>query len=189
MDVNLNGGVNPNGSQASYWFEYGKSTGLGNVTTYLETNNGSSMMSVSAGLSGLEPLTKYYFRMNAQNAYGTVNGSILSFTTTGPALPTAPLVSTVQASGITSSKAVLSGRINTNGSESTYWFEYSQDSLLGSLIGGGTPIQTLGAGNSSVNVTGNLSSLNNNTKYYYRLVARNSYGVTQGSILSFRTRN
>lgn len=189
MDATLNGGVNPNGSQASYWFEYGKSTSFGNVTTYLETNNGSTTMSVSVALSGLEPLTKYYFRMNAQNQYGTVNGTMLNFTTTGPAVPTAPTVSTTSATNITTSNATLGGRINPNGAETTYWFEYSQDSLLGTLIGGGTSTQILNVGNSNVNVTTNLSSLNNNTKYYYRLIARNSSGIVNGDIMSFRTKN
>jgi hypothetical protein len=127
--------------------------------------------------------------MNAQNQYGTVNGSTLNFTTTGPVAPSSPIVSTTNASSITTSGATLSGRINPNGAETTYYFEYGQNPLLDNPIGGRTSAQILNVGNSNVNVTGNLSSLNKNTKYYYRLVGKNSYGTINGSILSFKTKN
>jgi phosphodiesterase/alkaline phosphatase D-like protein len=185
----VHGSVNPNGSDASYWFEYGTDTNLGNVTSFQGTNNGNSSMSVSASLSGLNPLMKYYFRLNAQNQYGTVNGSILSFTTSGPAAPTSPSVNTTSPSSITNSGATVNGRINPNGADTNYWFEYSTDSLLGSLIGSGTSIQTIPAGNSNVNVNASLINLSNNTKYYYRLVGRNAYGTVNGSIMSFKTKN
>lgn len=187
--ANLNGSVNPSGYVTNYWFEYGKDNNLGNVTAFQATNNGISTMSVATAISGLEPLTKYYFRMNAQNQYGTSNGSILNFTTTGPAAPSAPTVSTNNASNIGSTTVKLNGRINPNGTETNYWFEYSTDSLIGSLISTGASIETLPAGNNSVDVNQDLSGLSKNLRYYYRLVGRNSSGTIYGNILSFKTKS
>jgi len=78
----LNGQVNPNGWQTNYWFEYGTDNTLGSTTSIISTDNGTAIESFSQVLSGLQPATKYYFRLNTQNQFGTVNGSTLSFTTT-----------------------------------------------------------------------------------------------------------
>lgn len=82
--VTINGQVNPNGLQTNYWFEYGKDNKLGTNTSITSIDANASLATVSEPITGLEPLTKYYFRINAQNQFGTVNGSILNFTTKGP---------------------------------------------------------------------------------------------------------
>ena len=189
VSANMNGSINPNGAETNYWFEYGEDTDLGSVTGFQSTNSGTSSLSVTTAVSGLEPLTKYYFRLNAQNRFGTVNGAILNFTTLGPSAPASPSVSTTNASNITDSSARLRGNINPNGDETTYWFEYSEDSLLGSLLSTKTTNKTLQEGNSSESVQENLTQLDANTKYYYRLIGRNSYGTEEGDILSFTTKN
>ncbi len=191
-DATINGQVNPRGFTANYWFEYGKTTGFGNITSIQSISDSSALNSstaVNESISGLEPLTRYYFRLDAQNQFGTVTGTTLSFTTAGPVSPGAPTVSTTSATNITNSTATLNGRINPNGVDTTYWFEYSNDSLLGSIIGSGTATQTLNAGTSTISVHADIDSLNNNTKYYYHLVGRNSYGTVSGSIMSFTTKN
>jgi hypothetical protein len=89
----LNGQITMNGWQASYWFEYGKDNTFGSTTALSTVATSASLASaspVSVSVSGLIPLTKYYFRVNAQNQFGTVNGSTLSFTTPGPANPKVP---------------------------------------------------------------------------------------------------
>jgi hypothetical protein len=83
--VSLNGQVNPNGFQTNYWFEYGKDNKLGSTTSITSVNDNNisltSLVNVSNPVTGLEAGTKYYFRLNAQNQFGTVNGTTLSFTT------------------------------------------------------------------------------------------------------------
>jgi phosphodiesterase/alkaline phosphatase D-like protein len=187
--ANLRGEINPNRSETNYWFEYGKDTNLGNVSALETLASGFATVSIGISVRDLEPSTRYYFRLNAQNQYGTVNGSILNFTTSGPTAPGVPSATTNQASGITKTGATLNGRVNPNGAETTYWFEYSEDSLLGTILGGNTGTQIIPAGTSNVNVQTNVSGLKQDTRYYYRLVARNSAGTVQGSIVSFRTRN
>jgi phosphodiesterase/alkaline phosphatase D-like protein len=81
----------------------------------------------------------------------------------------------------------LNGRVNPNGADTIYWFEYSQDSLLGTLIGSGTQ-QTIIAGTTSKNVSANITGLQANTKYYYHLASSNSNGAVYGSVLFFTTK-
>lgn len=183
----LNGQVNPNGVPTNYWYEYGTDTNFGSVTGYQATNSGTTFMSVPASISGLDPITKYYFRLNAQNQFGTVTGSTSNFTTAGPAAATKPIAETSGATGIGQTDATFVGHVNANGADTTYWFEYSTDSLLGSLVGSGTPKSTV-TGTTLRAVQINVNGLERNTKYYYHLVATNSYGTSTGSIVSFTTK-
>ena len=186
--ANLNGTVNPNGAQSQYWFEYGETTDLGNTNAVQSAGDGKSAMPVSVSISNLKPLTKYYFRLNAQNQYGTVNGSILNFTTSGPAAPGAPSANTDAATNIQRTTVTFNGRANPNGDATQTWFEYGTDSLLGNLIGSGTPQQSAGAGNAAVNESADVTGLTANTRYYYRLVSRNSFGTVRGDIVTFKTK-
>src|SRR3989344_5001916 len=79
--VNLNGEVIPNKVATQYWFEYGETADLGNITAFVSIGNGTVKISVSQSLSDLESKTTYYFRLNAQNLFGTVNGPILNLKT------------------------------------------------------------------------------------------------------------
>lgn len=79
--ANLRGQINPNGSETTFWFEYGTGPDLGTVTAFKSAGSDSSLVAVAASISNLQPLTKYFFRLNAQNQFGTVNSKILHFTT------------------------------------------------------------------------------------------------------------
>ncbi len=186
--ANLGGTVNPNASQTSYWFEYGQSTGLGSVTGVQSAGSGSSAMDVAISISNLDPSTKYFFRLIAQNQFGTVSGSILNFTTQGPPSPMQPSVDTTSATNVGTSSANLNGKVTPNGAETVYWFEYSQDSLIGSIVGTSTGQQNVGSGYSSVSATDQISGLASNTKYFYRLVAQNSQGTVRGDVVTFTTK-
>jgi phosphodiesterase/alkaline phosphatase D-like protein len=186
--VNLNGHLNPNGADTSYWFEYGTDASFGNTTAFQSAGSGISSVSASIAVSGLAPATKYYYRMNAQNEFGTVTGATLTFTTLGPVAPAAPTADTTSASGIGATGATLNGKVNPNGASTTYWFEYSADSLLGNILGSTTHQALAGSGTSAVGVSATVSGLARNTTYFYRLVTSNSQGTTQGDIVSFKTK-
>ena len=79
--ANINGEVTPNKTETQYWFEYGKTPQLGGTSAFSSAGNGTVKSSVSISLSDLESKTTYYFRLNAQNQFGTINGSILNFKT------------------------------------------------------------------------------------------------------------
>lgn len=185
--ANLNGSVDPNRAEATYWFEYGETSDLGFVTAFQSAGSGDATVNVAASVSNLRPLTKYFFRLNAQNQFGTVNGAILNFTTQGPANASAPSVNTTSANNITTTSAKLNGTVNPNGAPTTYWFEYSQDSLLGSVLVTTTPSQSI-SGTSNTSVSADISNLTKDTKYFFRAVAQNSEGTVRGDIVSFTTR-
>ena len=94
-----------------------------------------------------------------------------------------PSVSTNGPASILSNSAVINGSINPNNSSSTFWFEFGTTNSFGQM----TSVQSLGGGNSWQLVTGNLSSLQSGTTYYYRVAAQNSYGTNRGGILTFTT--
>ncbi len=187
--ANLHGQVNPSGSQASYWFEYGTTSGLGNITTLQSAGNANANSAVVISASNLLPATKYFFRINAQNQFGTVNGEILSFTTSGPAAAKEPVAQTKAATNIATSTVTFNGTVTPNGAETTYWFEYGKDAGLATIIGSTNPLGSVGAGFASVPLSLNAGTLSNNTQYYYRIVASNQFGQARGNIMGFKTKN
>lgn len=186
--ANLNGEVTSNKASTVYWFEYGKTANLGDTTAFVLAGDDSVKTPTSASISNLDSGTTYYFRMNAQNQFGTVNGSILNFKTIGPPAAAAPSVITRNASDIKSSTATLHGAVNPNMADTTYWFEYSSDSLLGAILIRTTPRTTLNAGSSQISVEADVSGLSSSTTYYFRIVAENSVGTVRGDRESFNTK-
>ncbi len=191
--ANMNGKIDSNGNETTWWFEYGEKTALGNVTTFGYIPGNQLSTSVTASVSGLKPLTKYYYRINAQNQFGTVNGALSSFTTSGPAGASTPIIKTNAATSIGTSTVTMNARLNPNGSDTTYWFQYSDDSLVSNVLGtvGGadvTPNQFMNGDDASIGVKADVSGLSRNTKYYYRIIARNDFGTIVGDVMTFKTR-
>jgi hypothetical protein len=77
----LNGQVNPSQSDTKYWFEYGTTANLGSISPFASAGNGNANVSAAVVLTDLVPGTTYFFRVNAQNQFSTVNGGILTFKT------------------------------------------------------------------------------------------------------------
>jgi len=188
--ANIGGEVNPNKAATQYWFEYGTNANLGNVTSFISAGDGANAQAVTASLSGLTPGTTYSYRMNAQNQFGTVNGAVLTFETAAPAASSvsAPTATTRDATSISSSNASLRGTVDPNGGETTYWFEYSTDSLLGNVLLKTTPRSSAGAGTNGVPVQAEVTGLSSKTSYYVRLVAENSKGTVRGEKVTFKTK-
>lgn len=186
-EATLKGEVNPHRAKAQYWFEYGTSSDLGETSATFTAGSGNTVVPVSVTIGNLEPLTKYYFRLNAQNQFGTVNGSTLVFKTEGP-VASAPEASTKSASSILTTSAKLNASINPNGETTSYWFEYSDDSLLGGVLVGSTPQKSLDKNLGVTAVNMNIPNLSPNKTYYFRIIAQNSVGTSRGQILSFKTK-
>ncbi len=185
----VSGQANPNGSGTSYWFEYGETTSMGNRTSMQAIGSGFSNISAPGFITGLKTNTLYYFRLSTKNSFATVNGTQYTFrtNTTPPVQGMAPTVTTTAASNIKKTTATLSGKVNPNGVQTSYWFEYSENATLATIIGSGTAEQTLGAGSVLTTVHANSIELKPNTRYYYRVVARNNSGTTTGNIATFKT--
>jgi hypothetical protein len=91
---------------------------------------------------------------------------------------------------ITSHSAELRARINPNTFDATYWFEYGQvDCAIAPGECTKVPASgaAIGSGHEAVPVSAAISGLQPGTKYFYRAVAENSKGTTEGSTRSFVT--
>ncbi len=186
--ANLNGEVTPNKASTQYWFEYGTTGNLGNVTSFSAVGDGSAKVPASAALANLSAGTTYYYRINAQNQFGTVNGAILTFKTSGAPVSASPVVTTQVAGPVATTTATLRATVNPSGAQTTYWFEYSTDSLLGSVLLKTTPQKSVGAGNGTVSVEANVTGLQAGTNYYYRIVAQNNSTTVRGDKQTFQTK-
>jgi alpha-tubulin suppressor-like RCC1 family protein len=93
-----------------------------------------------------------------------------------------PEAFTDAATAITSTGAVLNGRVMPGGLASTYWFEYGTSTAYGQV----TTTQNIAAGNAFSPVSTALAG-NPATTYHYRLVTQNARGTTYGINQSFTT--
>lgn len=89
---------------------------------------------------------------------------------------TKPAVSTGGAKAISYGSATLTGTVDPNASNTSYYFQYG----LTKAYGGQTAIADAGAGVKSVKVALPISGLQPITVYHYRLVAVNGDGATIG---------
>lgn len=172
----LNGTIEPNGQQASYYFQYGTSTAYGSQTVTSSAGDGESPISVSAAISGLQGGQTYHFRLVATDTEGSVAGADATFTPTA-----APSAVTQPASSVSSSGAQLNGTVNPNGVVTSWHFQYGTTTAYGSS----TETYSAGAGSQPVAVSAKLSGLVPAAAYHFRLVATSSAGTGTGVDLSF----
>lgn len=70
----IQGGVYPNGSETTYYFEYGITDAYGGQTPERSAGSGTENVFVSETIENLNPDTVYHFRLIAENEYGTATG-------------------------------------------------------------------------------------------------------------------
>jgi hypothetical protein len=155
----------------------------------VELGQGESGVPVSAGLTGLEANTTYYYRLLATNATGTSEGAPGHFLT----LPNPPTADTGEASAVTANSATIGGSVDPGSSgpnsDTTYFFQYGVNTLYGTQA----PLAAgdAGQGSNPVSETTALIGLEPNTTYYYRIVAANNNTgesqVVYGQGRSFKT--
>jgi lysophospholipase L1-like esterase len=182
----LNGDVDPEGLSANAWFEWGTDPILNGFTTTPQQPLGAGVASVSvhAAIPDLTPGTIYYFRVSAQNAVGTSIGTIENFKASQ-----IPSTATNAATSVTSNSATLNGGVNPNGLETNYWFVWGTDpGLTIPSSTHETPTQGIEAGTFTTQpVIALLPGLGAETTYYFRTMARNAEGESQGATGSFTT--
>jgi hypothetical protein len=177
---------------ASCWFVWGTSSSFGQMASCeppTVPSGGSPGTRVDASLSGLEPDTPYFYRLQAKNANGTNPGEEqqnYAFTTPGPGLRSEA------ASDVSSSSATLDATIAPHDapieghdfqavtkSPTSYYFQYSKQSTDGcaSDPSGCTNVPlsavSVGSGAAGVEVSQHLQGLMPGTTYHYRVVAAN----------------
>jgi hypothetical protein len=80
-DATLNGSINPNGLDTSWYFEYGTDPSFGHYTPTNVLTGTNVPSAVSSMLSGLQANLTYYFQLVGSNSLGTNLGGVLTFTT------------------------------------------------------------------------------------------------------------
>jgi hypothetical protein len=174
----LNGTVDPNGRETTFYFEYGTSTSYGTKTPAKSAGSATSAQSESAAISGLTAGRTYHFRLVAQSDAGSATGKDAMFTTSS-----APAVVTGDVASVAPTSATLNGSVTPNGLATTWWFEYGTSASYGSK----TSSQSAGSGATASSVSLQVKSLKVATAYHYRLVAQNTSGRSYGTDRTFTT--
>jgi hypothetical protein len=170
----LNGKVAPHFEATTYQFELWEkeeadSEKIPSIPATTEYGYVPETVSHLAG--GLAPNTVYHYRVVATNALGTTKGAVQSFETTAR-----PKATTLSASSITVSTAILSGSLVAEAKATTYSFEYGLTTGYGQSL----PITSAGSGRSLEDVSLIAENLTPGTTYHYRLVAINEDGTSYG---------
>ncbi len=140
----------------------------------------SVSLSFTSNLSELSPNTMYYVRAYATNVGGTGYGNTESFTTLGDE----PSSITLDASDIQTHSATLNGTVNPGLLSTTVGFEYGTSISYGNTI---SSVQSPVTGDSSINITAELTGLTPGTTYHFRIEAENSLGTVYGDDITFTT--
>ena len=101
-----------------------------------------------------------------------------------------PTIESEAATAVTGDSVILRARINANGSDSTYWFEYGTEDCTG---GGCTRIPTepigFGSKRKGTVLTQAIASLKADTLYHFRAAAENEFGPEFGVDKTFITQS
>ena len=94
-----------------------------------------------------------------------------------------PLVTTLAATSITTTSAVLNATVDPNSTAAKAYFQYGTTASYGSF----TPTNNLPATNVALAVSNPLTNLLPNTTYHFRVVGSSSFGTNFGTDLTFAT--
>lgn len=103
--------------------------------------------------------------------------------TVPPPTGSVPAATTGAAGSVTANVAALTGTVNPNGLATTAQFQWGTAAAYGQT----TPAQPVGGGTSNAPVSANLTGLQPDTTYHYRVTATNSKGTVAGADMSFKT--
>jgi NHL repeat len=182
----LNGTVNPSGvALADCHFDVGTDTSYTLPPVPCSTADGnpiggpgeipadSNEHTVSANITGLTPGVAYHFRLAAANANGPNFGSDVALL--------APSIDSAAATKLTPAGADLTARVNPNGLDTTYHFEWGTTSCAsGPCASVPVPDGDIDSGAVDVAIVQHLSGLSENTTYHWRVLATSARGTTTG---------
>ena len=167
----MNGTVNPNGSDTTVHFEFGLTTAYGNQSPPGDFGSGSVTLSGYSTLTGLAPNTTYHYRIVASNSGGPAQGNDVSFMTgTLPSAPSNPTPS--DGASLSVQPTVLDWTDTPNATSYDVYLKAGNGSFT--LVGA-----NLSTSQWSPNETYDATS------FSWYVVAKNSAGNTQGPTWSY----
>ena len=169
------------GGETSCYFQYGTDQTYGHNTSEppgLTQGSAAGPHNLEAEVTGLSPRHTYHFSLVCRNQIGTTAGSDETFETRET-----PTVDGISSANLTKTSADLRAKINPQGSETKYYFEYGTTTAYGAEAPpNGAEI---GEGSTDVSVEADLENLKPGFVYHFRLVATNQYGTTTTEDQSF----
>jgi hypothetical protein len=142
-----------------------------------------SLVATFSPSSDLSPITTYTGRITTGAEDVAGNPLESDYTWTFTTLPIPPTVNTGSAVSVTESSTTLNGTVNPNGTDTDCYFEYGMDQNYGFI----TTSTGMGSVRVDVSVSADISGLNENTTYHYRLTATNESGTSYGDDNTFTT--
>jgi hypothetical protein len=178
-ETKLNADINPEGEEATYYFEYGTTEAYGSRTAEASAGSGTKEVEVSALIGGLPPTTTYHFRLVAKDGHGTFYSHNREFVTGGE-----PPVETGAATEIGAFGVTLSGTVGPDQGDTHYHFEYGPTEAYGLSSPEGSEVLRIP---DVMPINQTLTGLAPDTLYHYRIVAINEFGTSHGSDRVFTT--
>ena len=177
----LHGSYEGTGEADHWWFEWGTSPSSLTESSTSEEETATGHTSISTSAEGLQPDTIYYFRASAETAASEVShGNILKFKT----LPAVLSLETKPATEVKPHAAELNASYVGDGTPTEYFFEWGIHRVYGNT----TPVEDAGSASGPQNlVPVELTGLELEKVYHYRVVAINALGTTYGRDMSFET--
>ncbi len=186
----LNGSFVGNGVHTTYWFEYGLTTAYGSKSPLPAPPGGDAgspagpnRTTEELALTGLSPVTRYHYRIVAEN--GSVSTSDdQSFRTTA-VLPE----SKAYVTDVHSNQVLLNTQVNPGGSDTIYTFEYGTEKCSQVPDPCTTPFPDTHIGMNLAYDSGakHLQGLEAGKTYYYRVIATNAIGTSHSADRRFST--
>lgn len=183
-EATVSGTVTPHGEDTEYAFEFGTTTDyLDGPTPSTAVGSGTTAQPATAALTGLVPNETYHVRLAATSDSGITYGPDLTFTTTATGAPSA---TSLAASAVDADSATLEATVDPRGTATEAWFAYGTEAAgLTTRI----PLTnaSVGDGSAAVPFDQQLTGLEPNTTYGFRVVAKSANDTTEGAIETFTT--
>lgn len=167
----LQGQLDPDGVDTSYYFEYGLDANYGQTTPLVSAGSAPGLKTVSAPIGELPAGKLIHYRIVAvldDGNPGTTDPMTIGEDETFRVAAT-PSVYGLQATDVTETSATLHATIDSLGYPTTYHFEYGPSSNYGNSIP--VPDQALTTLDEPVDVEQTITGLTPGVTYHFRVVA------------------